>query len=143
MAGKIDAYKEAKAVARRVAEEVDQALGRDTTANDKHALRLKFNGYDTFCHYGNNVLRLESSYGYYGSSSTSQALSLQSAEFLLRAINAKIYELALDAVRIAEADAKLLLSAATKEAKEVLEESAALDHGSHNEARPCSQCGEA
>lgn len=142
MSDKIEEYKKAKAVAKRVAEEVDQALGRDTTANDKHALRLKFNGYENFCHYGNNVLRLESSFGYYGSSSVSQALSFPSAEFLLRAINARMYELALEAVRIAEADAKLLLDAATKEAKEVLEESAALNHGSHNEARPCSQCGE-
>lgn len=146
MSDKIEEYKKAKAVAVNVKEQIKCALGLDSPSNDKHRLKLAFNGDERFASYG-APLHLESIYGYYGSSTACQALGRHSAEYLLKAINARMSELALDAVRIAEAEAQKLLDEAKKEAEEVLKTASALEaeknpHDRHNEARPCSQCGE-
>lgn len=121
---KIEAYKEAKAVAHRVAEATKLALGRDGPRNDKHSFRC------TFSHIVNQTwtpmcFQIEASYGYYGSSSGYTVTSPELGAYLARAININAATLLDCATKLAAIDAEKARKDAEDEAKAVLQQAAA------------------
>lgn len=121
---KIDKFKEAKFVANTIARNVQCALGRDDSRNDKHNVTVNFTGLAPG-DWSEMQFRVHASYGYYGSSSGYSATSTELGKYLATAIE-KHAALLLDyAVKLAADDAEQARKAAEDEAKAVLAESAA------------------
>lgn len=120
---KIDAYKNAAALAAALKQSADHALGRDSPNNDKHAATCHFHelSKDSFRPM-KMVVRLE--YGYYGSSSGYSATSEAMGERLAKAITARMPTLLADVVAQAEKEAEAARKAAEDEARAVLAETA-------------------
>lgn len=131
---KIEEYKAAMAVAANAKVQIEKALGEDRKDNDKHELELRLDS--------GSMYRIKSLYGYYGNSSCYEALDENTRRFLVQAINRNMTLLAREAVTLAERYAASKREAAREEAEGVLRALKSEDHGSHNEARPCSQCGD-
>lgn len=119
MATKIEQFKEARRIARQLAEDRTKALGRDSSANDKHRAHVSFTSIinDRFCPIGMNV---DLSYGYYGNSSAYSATSKEMGAYLAQAMTARMPELLDAAVTLAEAAAEKARLEAEAEAREVL-----------------------
>lgn len=118
---KIEAYKEAKRIAKSVKSSTNLCLGRDTPNNDKHTFRCYFTGMANES-WQPMKLQIHCSYGYYGSSSGYSATSEELGGYLARAIKAHSGLLLDYAAHLAEADCEKLRLAAEAEAREVLGE---------------------
>lgn len=120
---KIDVYKEAKARAENISYNVERALGRDRSDNDKHRATCGFVKLvnDTWAPM---LLSVDMSYGYYGSSSGYSATSENLGKYLAKAITKNLPALLDQAVAFAKADAEVARKAAEEEARSVLKETA-------------------
>jgi hypothetical protein len=121
---KIEEFKKAKRVSEMVAREVQFALGRDSSNNDKHHVSVSFTGLAPG-DWSDMQFRIHASYGYYGSSSGYSATSAELGGYLATAIQ-KHASLLLDyAAKLAADDAEKARRAAEDEAKAVLQTTAA------------------
>lgn len=121
---KIEAFKNAKHAAERIAADVRRALGRDSSSNDKHRACAKFLRLEN-ASFAPMTLIVDASYGYYGNSSGYSATSEELGGYLARAINKHMTTLLDDAVKMAAEDAEKARKEAEAEARAVLQEAAA------------------
>jgi hypothetical protein len=118
---KIDKYNEVKQVTTRVIDNLTKALGKDRPDNDKHLLRVDYTGKHTN-NWGDAVLHVHASYGYYGSSSGYRAMDKDVAKYLERAINTLMPQIAELAMELARKDLEAARLDARKEAEEILQD---------------------
>ena len=121
MMSKIEIFKEARAKANNISYNVERALGRDRSDNDKHRATCGFVKILND-HFNPMLLSVDMAYGYYGSSSGYSATSESLGSYLARAITKNMPSLLDQAVSMARADAEVARKAAEQEARSVLEE---------------------
>ena len=116
---KIEVYRTAKHNSDQLRKDVDRALGRDKSDNDKHRVIVtfsKFNG-----DWSDLVFSIHASYGYYGSSSGYSATSETMGKYLAKEIQKNSAHILDDAVCLAEQETEKLRKEAEEEAKLVLQ----------------------
>jgi hypothetical protein len=122
---KIDKFNSAKNTYKRVKENLFDAMARDKddkhdSHNDKACLYLRYCEKHTD-NWNDAILFLHASHGYYGSSSGYSDMNKEVAEYMVKALNSHIKEIAYEAIELAKKDMEQARKEAEDEAKEVLE----------------------
>lgn len=121
---KIEAFKQAKAIAVRIREAVEHTLGRDSSRNDKHNFGVYFRQLSSE-QFQPMVLHIECVHGYYGCSSGYSDTSPELGQYLAKSIQHHGAMLLDYAVKLADEDAEKARKAAEDEARAVLDTTAA------------------
>ena len=118
---KIEDFQKARSNYKRIHDDVQKALGRDRTDNDKHRVIVRFTGLQDgdWAEMGFSV---HLSHGYYGSSSGASDTSVELGGFLAKAIENNMAMLLDKSVALAESNMVDQKSKAADEARDVLTE---------------------
>lgn len=120
---KIEKYKSKLSVARRINQDVVEALGEDSPRNDKHRILVNFLRCANEA-WSPMLFSIHASHGYYGSSSGYSNTSDELGRYLARAISEQKVKLFRRAAELAGQDAECARIDAEEEARMVLEETA-------------------
>lgn len=118
---KIAEFQRVQGVAKRLRDDVQRALGRDSPSNDKHIAKMRFIQIARG-DWSPLEFQFDMSCGYYGNSSCSSLTSKEIGAYLAAAINERVGALLDRAVELAEKDAAAARKAAEDEARSVLNE---------------------